>query len=125
MDSKPVIYYDGHCKLCKSSIQFILKRDKKRQFRYIPLQQSGLQNVNEIDYDTVVLEYKGKLFTKSDAVIQVLLLSSKLKFQYYLLYLFPVCVRNLVYDCVARNRKRWFGEQNTCYVPTNQNGNYC
>src|SRR5216684_3475002 len=36
----PIILYDGVCGLCNRFVQFVLKRDRKDQFRFAALQSS-------------------------------------------------------------------------------------
>ena len=40
MDSKgrQIILYDGYCNLCNATLQFIIKRDKRKTFQYYALQ---------------------------------------------------------------------------------------
>ena len=53
--NKKIILFDGHCNLCSSSVQFIIKHDSKDNFRFVALQSNlgqeilshiGIQNKN-------------------------------------------------------------------------------
>jgi len=35
---RPVILFDGFCNLCNGTVDFLTKKDRKKQFRFIPLQ---------------------------------------------------------------------------------------
>ncbi len=68
---KKIILFDGVCNLCNSSIQFVIKRDKKDIFRYAALQsQVGQKLIDEraIDIskvDSIILvEARGGLLYK-------------------------------------------------------------
>jgi predicted DCC family thiol-disulfide oxidoreductase YuxK len=57
----PVIYFDGVCNLCNGAINFFIKKDKKRKFKYSSLQskyaKSSLDSKFINDLDTVVLKH--------------------------------------------------------------------
>ena len=121
--SKPIIFFDGVCNLCNSSVQFVIKRDKEGKFRFASLQSGAgqemlLQNqLSQNDFNSFLLYEDGKLFTRSTAALRVL---SQLKgwkwvgvFQWV-----PPFIRNAVYNLVARNRYKWFGKKDECMIPT-------
>lgn len=115
---KPIIFYDGYCNLCKSSVQFVLRRDRKGIFDYIPLQE---QKNTEIKFDqnlpeTVFLKLDNKLYKESDAVIRILILSSRFKYPLYVLFLIPKFIRNFIYKLISKNRYRWFGKKSQCFL---------
>ena len=121
--SKPIIFFDGVCNLCNSSVQFVIKRDKEGKFRFASLQSGAgqemlLQNqLSQNDFNSFLLYEDGKLYTRSTAALRVL---SQLKgwkwagvFQWV-----PPFIRNAVYNLVARNRYKWFGKKDECMIPT-------
>jgi predicted DCC family thiol-disulfide oxidoreductase YuxK len=120
----PVILFDGVCNLCNSSVQFIIKHDKKSVFRFASLQsnfgKSIIQkfNLTTKDIDSVILLENDVAKIKSDAALEIV---KKLGGIYSLLYIFkivPNFIRDKVYDFVAQNRYRWFGKQESCWIPT-------
>lgn len=122
--SHPVILFDGVCNLCSSSVQFIIKYDPNHQFRFASLQsdfgQEVLQQFNLPikDFGSFILLEKGILYTKSNAA---LLVAKKLSGAWPLLYAFrivPPFIRNAAYNLVAKNRYKWFGKKEECWVPT-------
>lgn len=122
--SSPVIIYDGVCHLCNRGVNFILKHDRKRIFRFTPFQSSFakklLKENNESEQigDTFILIYNGKLFNRADAALKItMLLGGKWKL-FYPLYLFPKFIRNGIYNIIARNRYKWFGKADTCMMPS-------
>jgi predicted DCC family thiol-disulfide oxidoreductase YuxK len=38
MNSNPLVLFDGVCNLCNGTVDIILKRDAKKQFRFVALQ---------------------------------------------------------------------------------------
>lgn len=70
------------------------------------------------DFDSFVLIENGQAFTQSTAALRV---AKGLGGIWQLLYTFvliPAPVRNAVYDFVAKNRYKWFGKKDQCWMPT-------
>ena len=123
-DAGPIILFDGVCNLCHRSVQFVLPRDKKKVFRFASLQssvgQSLLKKYGLADgqTDSFVLVEKDRAYTRSSAALRVV---NKLKGLWPLLTVFwiiPRPLRDWVYDYVARHRYRWFGKEESCWLPT-------
>lgn len=119
----PVILFDGVCNLCCGSVQFIIKRDKKKQFRFASLQSGFGKNVlhqfelNENNINSFILIKEGKLFTQSTAALKV---AKQLSGAWKLLYCFiivPSFIRNYIYSVIANNRYKWFGKKEACWLP--------
>ncbi len=119
----PIILYDGVCNLCNASVQFIIKRDPHAKFRFTSLQselgknlirQAGLESMK---LDSVVLLYKNKVYTQSDAALRITKMLTGLWPIFYLMIIIPKPVRNYFYNLIARNRYRWFGRKNECMLP--------
>lgn len=121
MEKHPIILFDGVCNLCNGAVQFIIERDKKRQFRFASLQSDfGQQYQQQVgaSVDSILLVENGKIYQKSSAALRI---ARKLDGLWSLLFLFiivPPFIRNAVYDWIARNRYRWFGKQDSCWMPT-------
>ncbi|AWX46199.1 Alpha-N-acetylgalactosaminidase [Flagellimonas maritima] len=122
---KKIILFDGVCNLCNSSIQFVIKRDKKDIFRYAALQsQVGQKLIDEraIDIskvDSIILVEPGvAYYTKSDAALNI---AKSFGGVWKIVNVFtwiPKSFRDAVYNFVARNRYRWFGQKDACMIPT-------
>lgn len=122
MDSKNdiVILYDGYCKLCNFSLQFIMKRDKQDAFQYYPLQSNEAKDLvskkfSDVNFpDSVILIDGGVVYTKSEAFFRIL---PHLGSGYKLLLVFkilPLRFTDNIYDWIAKNRYKWFGRKNEC-----------
>lgn len=120
--SETIIFFDGFCNLCNSSVQFILKRDKKGIFTFCSLQadaaQPYLKSASEKirSQDSMLLLKNGEFFSKSDAALEI---SKYLEFPWPLmngLKIFPKKLRDFVYDFIAKNRYKWFGKQDFCLL---------
>lgn len=120
--STNIIFFDGVCNLCNSTVDFIITRDTNQMIQYAPLQGVNarkyigdklVQNLN-----TVTFYQDGKIYTKSEAIIRVL---SLLGPKYALLSIFlllPTFIRDFFYDLVAKNRYRFWGKRDTCRLPS-------
>jgi predicted DCC family thiol-disulfide oxidoreductase YuxK len=123
--NQPIVLFDGVCKLCSQSINFILKFDKKKQFRFIALQtEAGKKLVKKFaipaETDSVILVYKNQAFIESDAAIKITCL---LSFPWTIAIIFkilPLKFRNSIYRWIAKNRYNWFGKNNNCRIPSDK-----
>ena len=120
----PVILFDGVCNLCNSSVQFVIRRDKKGSFRFASLQgRSGQQYLQQYhlpvdDFNSFVLIENNKVYTRSTAAQRV---ARQLGGGWKLLYGFiviPRFIRDAMYNLVAKNRYRWFGKKEACMIPS-------
>ncbi len=123
-DAHPIVIFDGVCVMCSGFVQFLLRHDSSKRVRFLtaqtPLGQAlyahfGLKSG---DFDTYVLLVDGVARVKSDAALKLFAL---LGLPWSLLgvgCIVPGFMRDAVYDFVARNRFRWFGRRETCYLPS-------
>ena len=123
--NKLLILFDGVCNLCNSSVQYVIKHDKKNQFVFTALQSEiGKAVIDKFNIDTsktdsVILYNPEKgIDYKSNAALKI---GSKLGFPRNLMGVFfivPPFVRNWVYDFIAKNRYKWYGKKDACMIPT-------
>jgi predicted DCC family thiol-disulfide oxidoreductase YuxK len=104
-------------------VQFILKRDHARRFRFASLQSPFGQNVlsrNGLDpkaFHSLILVEGDNIYQRSDAAIRIF--SALRGFSYVRVFRFvPRILRDGVYNLVARNRYRLFGQRDQCMIPT-------
>ncbi|MGV3619045.1 MAG: thiol-disulfide oxidoreductase DCC family protein [Fimbriimonas sp.] len=119
----PVLFFDGVCNLCNSSIDFVVRHDKKRRYRFAPLQgQTAAYAIPELvktgDYDSFVLAEGGRIYTRSTAALRVMAGLGGIWSLGKVLLFIPAPLRDVVYRLIARNRYRWFGQKDTCRLPT-------
>lgn len=120
----PILLFDGTCNLCDGSVQWILRADRHKKFRFASLQsdfgQSQLQALagELMDVDSVILLEGDRVFVRSAAVLRVF---HHLGGGYGILALLgviPRWLRDPVYDWIARKRYGWFGKRDRCLIPT-------
>jgi len=119
-----ILFFDGHCNLCNNSVDFVITRDKKRVFRFAPLQGEtakdvlGDVNIDLEHPDSFVLSKDNEVYFRSTAALMV---ARQLGFPWSLMSVFlvvPPFIRDAVYNLIARNRYKWFGRKETCRLPS-------
>jgi len=120
---KPVILFDGVCNLCSRSVQFILKRDKEKKFLFASLQSNYGQellkkfNLSTDTFNSFILYQDEKIHTRSTAALRMFQQLKGWKWV-KILRLVPKFIRDGVYNLIARNRYKWFGKKDECWLPT-------
>ena len=125
MDSNNyTILFDGVCNLCNSSVQFIIKQDKKKQFRFASLQGNFGQEFLKThkmpaeNFNTLILFENDKIYTRSTGALRMLKHLGGGWSLLYVFIIFPTFIRDTVYNWVSKNRYKWFGKKNECWLPT-------
>lgn len=120
--SPDILYFDGVCGLCNRSVDFVLKRDRKQQFLFAPLQgETAAENLcaEELaDLNSLVLQTSTGLHRRSAAVVRILWkLGGFWTVLAAMLWLVPLPLRNLGYRAVSAVRYSLFGRKESCRVP--------
>lgn len=118
-----IILFDGECNFCDASVQFIIQRDQKKQFKFASLQgKAGQKLINKYNspknIDSLILLENNKVYYKSTAALRI---AKQLKGMWKLLYIFllvPPKIRDALYDIIAKNRYKWFGKKDSCMLPS-------
>lgn len=119
----PVLLFDGVCNLCSASVQFVLKRNSKENVHFASLQSEFAAKALKdsklpTDYlNSLVLLENGRTYVKSDAALK---LAKHLDGAWKLGGVFsivPKFIRDAVYDWVAKNRYKWYGKKDVCWIP--------
>ncbi|HEX8241272.1 MAG TPA: thiol-disulfide oxidoreductase DCC family protein [Allosphingosinicella sp.] len=120
---RPIIVFDGICPLCSANARFILKHDGRRHFRLASMQSEAGAclyrrfGIDPSDPETLILVEGDRVRRDSDAVLAIW---SGLGWPWRAaaaLRIVPPPLRDPLYRWVARNRYRWFGRRETCWVP--------
>jgi len=122
--SQPILVFDGHCVLCSAAVQFVLKYDRQRRVRFIiaqsPLGAALYQHysLQSQDYETNIVLENGRALTKSESSIRIFELVGLPWSLMSVFRLVPRFLRDRAYELIARNRLKWFGARQTCYLPS-------
>ena len=131
--NQPIILFDGVCNLCNASVQFIIERDPTAIFRFSALQSDFGQSIlakNSLNTDlssqrheggdSVILVENGKVYDRSTAALRIARQLSGVVKLLYVFIIVPRPIRDFVYKIIAKNRYRWFGKQDACWMPTKE-----
>lgn len=117
-----IVIFDGVCNLCTWAVQFIIRYDPHGRFLFASLQSDAgieLQHSYGItDTESIVLIEGGRVYQHSDAVLRIARGLVGLWPVFYPLIGVRKTWRDRVYRWVATNRYRWFGKQESCWLPT-------
>jgi predicted DCC family thiol-disulfide oxidoreductase YuxK len=119
-----VVLFDGVCNLCSGAVQFFIKIDKNKTLKFSSLQgifgQETLvkNNLNQEHFDSFIFLKNDKLYTKSDAALEIIKTIGGFWKALYVFKILPRPFRNWIYNRVAQNRYRWFGKKESCWLPT-------
>ena len=136
-----IVFFDDKCNLCSTMVQFIIKNDPKKRLKFASLHTIFVQQQAASEFakansevflavaqllstqkkvlsmDTVVF-YDGKtIHTKSAAALKIAKNLSHGWSFFYVFILVPPFIRDFVYELVAKNRYKWFGQKTECWLP--------
>lgn len=123
MDKRPVVLFDGVCNLCNNAVNTAIDLDASShgKVRFAALQSKVGQSLLHMsgrspdDISSIVLVEPTRSFFKSDAVLRIAqILESPVAAFGNVGLLVPGFVRDSMYDVVANNRYRIFGESDQC-----------
>ena len=123
MPDHPVVFFDGVCNLCNSSVDFIIGRDREEKYRFASLQSEYARKVlpsGDVtgELNSIVLLDSGVLHRRSTAALRIARDLTGLWPLFYAFILVPAPLRDGVYRVIARYRYTWFGRSEHCRVPT-------
>ena len=122
-DAGAVIVFDGVCALCSRWVRFLLRFDQRGRYRFAAmqgaqgralLQQHGLDPDDPLSF---LLVEQGRAWSDTDAIVRVLAGLGVWKLA-HVLRVVPRAWRDRAYRALARNRYRWFGRHEQCFLPT-------
>lgn len=124
VENNPIILFDGVCNFCNGTVNFLLRQDKKKVFRFAALQSEAGQKLlaqyklPTENFDTFLLLDEGKVYKRSAAALRV---GNKLPWYWQwsqIFWLIPPFLRDGLYQLIAKNRYKWFGKKDSCMIPT-------
>ncbi|WP_226529149.1 thiol-disulfide oxidoreductase DCC family protein [Metabacillus niabensis] len=122
-----ILLFDGVCHFCDRSVQFLIRHDHKGIIKFAALQSNKGQELlrehqlSTTDLNSLVFIHGQHSFTKSTAVREICRqLGGKWKLLAIMLKLTPRPLRDTMYDLVAKNRYKWFGQKEQCMIPSKE-----
>lgn len=123
MAAGTIIFYDSDCLLCLASVRFVLRHDRSRSIYFSSFQSDAARSlavVHKIDMQqpqSIIFLQHGRIYQKSDAVIQIANNFGFLFKSIQLLRFVPTKWRDGFYDLIAENRRRFFRKNSSCFIP--------
>lgn len=120
----PALFFDGVCNLCNSTVDWVIRKDKRKYFRFGSLQGETAHRVvpeyaEEAGLSTVVLVTGRGQYVRSTAIAHVMMgLGGIWAFWGGLILLLPRPLRDWGYKRVAAMRYRIWGQKDSCRLPT-------
>jgi predicted DCC family thiol-disulfide oxidoreductase YuxK len=119
----PILLFDGVCNLCVGSVQFYLKHDRKGVLKFSSLQSNfGKRQLKEFNIpkhvDSLILISNGKAYFYSSAALRGIGFLGGIWPVIKIFLILPSFIRDFIYQWIAKNRYRWFGKKETCWLPT-------
>ncbi|MCB0641743.1 MAG: thiol-disulfide oxidoreductase DCC family protein [Phaeodactylibacter sp.] len=119
-----ILLFDGVSNLCNGFVQFVIPRDPKGYYKFVSLQSETGKAILEQyglstdELSTVVLVENGKVYTHSGVALKIVKHLSGLWPLLQVFWIIPRFIRDAIYRWVARNRYKWFGKREACWMPT-------
>ena len=124
MLEQPIVFFDGVCGLCNRAVDVLLRADRRHVLIFAPLQGETarrlLQIAPDTPFDTVVLLDATGRHEKSNAALRICRHLGGWWRLWLVCYVVPEALRDAVYSFIARHRYAWFGQRDSCRLPTPQ-----
>lgn len=121
-----IILFDGVCNLCNKSVQFVIEHDEQNYFKFASLQSNFGQTflkenkLNQTTFDSIIYIEDDKYYTKSSAALKIAKhLDKNISWLNYFSVV-PKPIRDFFYNIIAKNRYKFFGKQESCWLPTKE-----
>jgi predicted DCC family thiol-disulfide oxidoreductase YuxK len=121
---KQILYFDGLCNLCEGTVQFLLKRNCKKNILFASLQSNAGQlmlkhfNLPQDELFSLIFIDDETVYIKSKGALRITKYLNGIWPMLYLLTVIPAFISDAVYNWIAKNRYKWFGKKTECLLPT-------
>jgi predicted DCC family thiol-disulfide oxidoreductase YuxK len=119
-----VVLFDGTCKLCNGWARFIIDHDRDHRIELATVQSPagqallGWAGLPRHEFNTIVLIADNRFYVRSAAMFEII---ARLPWPWRwltVLRVIPCVLRDWLYDRIALNRYRLFGQYDACRSPT-------
>lgn len=123
MSGEPIILFDAMCVLCSANARFVLRHDRDGHFRLAAMQGEAGQalyrrfGIDPADPDTLIVVTGDHVLRNSDAVLAIWRGLGWPWRAFCVLGVVPRALRDPLYRLIARNRYRFLGRREACWVP--------
>lgn len=118
-----IIFFDGNCPMCHSWVKRIILWDKKKRFKFSPLESELAKKTltpilpDYVQEDTIIYYDEGRVYLRSTAALKIF---EALNFPYKLGiagWLIPKPWRDALYRWVAARRYKYGERYERCPLP--------
>lgn len=119
-----VVLFDGTCKLCNGWAKFIIRHDRARRITLAAVQSPegqallGWAGLPQREFNTIVLIADQHFYIRSDAMFRIFACLPAPWRWLKLARIIPAPLRDWMYDKIALNRYRLFGQYDACHLPS-------
>jgi predicted DCC family thiol-disulfide oxidoreductase YuxK len=119
-----IVLFDGECKFCNGSVNFIIEHDSAKYFKFAPNQSEIAQDlfrkysVDKANIDSLVLIENNEVYLYSTATLRIARKLNGVLSIFYGFIIVPAFIRNFFYKQFAKYRIKLFGKQDACMMPT-------
>jgi len=124
VENRTILFYDGVCNVCNSTVQFIIRHEKIKEIHFASLQSDFAQKflaergIRSLDLNSMIFYERGQISKKSTGVLH---LSKYLKAPWSwgrIFLILPEWIRDKLYDIFAKYRYKFFGKSDSCMLPS-------
>lgn len=118
-----IVLFDGVCNFCNGAVNFIIKHDAEKRFKFAALQSDvgrelRIKHGIGDEVDSIVLIENDTASLHSTAALRIAKTLGGIWSFGYVLIVMPRPVRDWFYRLFASYRYRLFGKKDVCMVPT-------
>lgn len=119
-----IVVFDSQCLICSAWVQFLLRYDKKKIFRFASIQSNTGQTLVQDQHleldnlDTMLLVDGEQVYQHTDAILRVLVAMEGIWRMFFVVRLIPAMLRDPTYRFIARHRYKLLGKRNVCFAPS-------
>jgi predicted DCC family thiol-disulfide oxidoreductase YuxK len=130
-ETHTLVLYDGVCGLCNRLVAFLIRHDRRDEFRFAPLQSSTARtllrryglNPDDLDSVVVIADFGGpteRALTRSQAALWAIGRVGGSWRIFVVGRVIPLPLREVLYKAIANRRYRIFGKYDECPLPKSE-----
>jgi predicted DCC family thiol-disulfide oxidoreductase YuxK len=125
MKNRKIVFFDGLCGFCNFTVDFVLKRNKRRNLYYASLHSNLAKEkllkrgTKDIKLRTIYYDDGDRIYKKSHAIFMILTTLDGIIYPLIgkIALLIPRIISDYLYDFISKNRYRIMGKRDSCRIP--------
>jgi predicted DCC family thiol-disulfide oxidoreductase YuxK len=132
MGNSKIIFFDGICNFCNVTVDFVWKRNKRRNLYYASLQSDIAKEklmkrgINHITLRTIYYDDGDRIYQKSQAIFMILTTLDGIFYPLLgkIALIIPRIISDSLYNIISENRYHIMGKRDSCRIPTVEDEEY-